>query len=213
MAKPKVTVVDYGLGNLMSVSQALLKVGADPEIVADPDGISFSQPLVLPGVGAFGEAMRCLRETGLQEAILGVALSGTPVLGICLGMQLMFDQSSEFGDTVGLGLIPGEVKKIFSGDHKRPGTRSTHIGWQELDLTSAGRSHSLFTNYEDKGALYFVHSYAAATHRPEHSLATVRYGGVKVLAAAAVNNVSGVQFHPEKSGAVGLAFLEKFLAG
>jgi len=207
----KVTVVDYGLGNLKSVSQALKALGAEPQVTSDPDIVDRAERVILPGVGAFRVAMEALRSRGLFDAVLATAKKGTPILGICLGMQLLFDSSDEFGHTDGLGLIPGKVSPIVSPEERSPAVRSTHIGWRTLDITPAGRSIRDFAGLRPDTSYYFVHSYGANPLHESDFYASVLYGGQKVCAVAGKENVQGVQFHPEKSAKAGLRVLESFL--
>jgi glutamine amidotransferase len=212
MSAREVTVVDYGLGNLMSVSQALTKVGARPLVTGDPERVLSSDRIVLPGVGAFGVAMGHLRELGLDEAVKSAASKGVPVLGICLGMQLLLDYSLEFGRSEGIGLIPGKVLQVVDGGAGDETVRATHIGWRELQHSECGQGHKFFNRAQEDDAFYFVHSYSAHSTDSRHTLATVNYGGHDVTAVVVAENVAGVQFHPEKSGPAGLRILENFLA-
>jgi len=209
----KVTVVDYGLGNLKSVSQALKALGAEPQVTSDPDIVALAERVILPGVGAFRVAMEALISQGLSDAVLATAKKGTPILGICLGMQLLFDSSNEFGYTDGLGLIPGKVSPIVSSSERSPAVRSTHIGWRTLDMTQSGSSIRDFAGLRPDTSYYFVHSYGASPLRESDLYASVLYGGQNVCAVAGNENVQGVQFHPEKSAKAGLRVLESFLAG
>lgn len=211
MSSRRVTVVDYGLGNLRSVSEALRKIGADAHISSDPDYIAKSSQLILPGVGAFGVAVASLSGYNLKEAVVRSALSGAPLLGICLGMQLLFNQSSEFGQSEGLGLIPGVVSEIRSPKDASSGVKKTHIGWRTLDLTTSGNSSRLLANCDPQDSFYFVHSFSGNPSESSDSLATVAFGNQTIVAAAFRENVFGVQFHPEKSGLAGLRLLEAFI--
>jgi glutamine amidotransferase len=209
----EVTVIDYGVGNLLSVSRALERCGARVTITSDEAAILTSTKVVLPGVGAFADGMAALRAQGLDAVVRKVAATGTPLLGICLGMQMLFDESEEFGATAGLGLISGRVVRIpgmtITGEpHKIP-----HIGWNELVLPAQRSSwqSSLLADVEPSEALYFVHSFMAEPALPEHRLADCRYGGILIAAAVKRDNVMGCQFHPEKSGEVGLKILRRFI--
>lgn len=208
----KVTIVDYGLGNLKSVSQALIAVGADPEITSDPRVVVRAERVILPGVGAFRVATDALRSLGLADAVTDVAQRGAPLLGICLGMQLLFDRSNEFGQTEGLGLIPGTVSRMLSHDETSPAVRSTHIGWRTVDMNLTRSSLPDVVGVHPGASYYFVHSYSAKPQNDEDTYATVIYGGKAVCAVAGHGNVMGVQFHPEKSARAGLTVLESFLA-
>lgn len=211
MDKPGVHVIDYGLGNLRSVSQGLVAVGATPLVCADPQSITEASKIVLPGVGAFPIAMKYLNESGLDLAVIEAANRGVPVLGICLGMQMLFERSSEFGNTPGLGLIGGKVVPILSN----PGIgklRSTHIGWRAISWKPGG-NRALKNRFDDEDYYYFVHSFAAEPSRETELWASVLYGGRELAAVVGSKNVWGTQFHPEKSGVAGLKVLEKFVHG
>ena len=208
----EVAVIDYGVGNLLSVSRALVHCGAKVTVTADPEVILAADRVVLPGVGAFANAMTSLRTAGLDRVVRGVAAAGTPLLGICLGMQMLMDASEEFGETPGLGLIPGRVIRIST--HTVPGSRHKipHIGWNELVLP-AGQSNwqgRLLAGIVPGQATYFVHSFMAQPAEPKHRLADCLYGGITVAAAVLCDNVVGCQFHPEKSGKVGLQIMNNF---
>tara|TARA_B110000977_G_scaffold194713_1_gene271835 strand:+ start:175 stop:801 length:627 start_codon:yes stop_codon:yes gene_type:complete len=202
-------VVDYGLGNLMSVAQGLEAVGSDPVVTSEPEEILKADRLILPGVGAFGVAIKSLESSGIGSALINSAQAGVPILGICLGMQLLFDGSSEFGFTPGLGLIPGEVAPIVVAP--RPGElRSTHIGWRKLDWSLT--SNPLVSKSVDPSdSFYFVHSYAATPSRGSDVWASVGYGEHRVTAFVGSGKIWGSQFHPEKSGAAGLKVLKAFV--
>lgn len=209
----EVTVIDYGVGNLLSVSRALEHCGARVTITSDATAILTSARVVLPGVGAFADGMAALQAEGLDAVVRQVAATGTPLLGICLGMQMLFDESEEFGATAGLGLIPGRVVNIpettTTGEpHKIP-----HIGWNELVLPAQRDSwqSSLLGDVKPGEAVYFVHSFMSAPASPEFRLADCRYGGIPIPAAVTRDNVMGCQFHPEKSGEVGLKILRRFI--
>ena len=210
----EVTVVDYGVGNLLSVSRALEHCGARVTITSDAAVILNSARVVLPGVGAFADGMAALRALGLDAVVRQVATNGTPLLGICLGMQMLLDESEEFGLTPGLGLIPGRVVKIPATSKTGAQHKIPHIGWSEL-LISAQRSSwqgSLLADVELGEAVYFVHSYMAEPTLPAHRLADCRYGGISISAVVNRDNVMGCQFHPEKSGDVGLKVLKRFFS-
>lgn len=194
-------IVDYGVGNLFSLRSSLKALGVDAETVSSPEGLKTASHIILPGVGAFGDAAKKLRDTGLYDAVKGEASDGKPILGICLGMQLLLDKSYEFGEHEGLGLIPGTVRPIadvIPADYKIP-----HIGWNELEFTD----HPLFKGLNKGDCVYFVHSYYGADC--PNVIATTDYGA-PLTAAVAKDNVMGCQFHPEKSGPVGLKILRAF---
>ena len=198
-------IVDYGVGNLFSLKSSLSAIGADASIASTADELRSADRIILPGVGAFGDAARKLRESGLDKIICEEAKSGKPLLGICLGMQLLLDKSLEYGEHEGLGLISGTIRPIadvIPSDFKIP-----HIGWNKLDLK--GES-PIFANISDGDYVYFVHSYYA-TDCDDAIIATTEYGA-DLTAAVAKDNVFGCQFHPEKSGDVGLNILKAFVS-
>ncbi|WP_135556262.1 imidazole glycerol phosphate synthase subunit HisH [Paenibacillus cymbidii] len=195
-----IAIIDYGMGNLHSVSKAVERLGRVALVTSDEAQIAAADGAILPGVGAFGDAMGYLRETGLREATLRYAASGKPLLGICLGMQLLFASSEEHGRHDGLGLLPGEVVR-FQGSYKVP-----HMGWNKL---SFHQPSPLFEGLEE-GHVYFVHSYHAKPERDSDLLATTDYFQ-QVTAIVGRDNVYGMQFHPEKSGELGMRLLGNFL--
>ena len=203
-----IAIVDYGVGNLFSLHSSLAAIGAESIVTGDAAAISKADAVILPGVGAFEDAAAKLRETGLAAAVRGVAASGKPLLGICLGMQLLFEKSYEFGEHEGLGLLPGSVVPmagVLPAELKIP-----HIGWNALHLTPAGKSSPLFANVYGGEYVYFVHSYYA-TGCGDALLAVTDYGA-DLTAAVGQGNVLGCQFHPEKSGTAGLGILRAFCA-
>ncbi|MFT3862764.1 MAG: imidazole glycerol phosphate synthase subunit HisH [Solirubrobacterales bacterium] len=197
---PSVLVLDYGMGNLRSVDKALEHVGARATIGADPEAVRAADGLVLPGVGAFPRAMERVRETGLDRLLAERAAAGTPILGICLGMQLLFEHGEELGGADGLGLLPGGVTLLDA-----PGLKVPNIGWAPVRWERESR---LTAGIESETPFYLVHSYVA---RPagDDVLGTAEYGE-RFVCAAERGNVFGVQFHPEKSSAAGLALLANF---
>ena len=201
-----VAIVDYGVGNLFSLRSSFAAIGREVQVTGDPDVLAKAGRLVLPGVGAFGDAAAALRKSGLDKAVLAAAEAGKPLLGICLGMQLLLEKSFEYGEHKGLGLIPGEVRPIR--EVIPPGLKAPHIGWNALALTQEGRACGLFKNTKEGDCVYFVHSYWAASPAP-CVLATAEYGA-PLTAAVGRGNVLGVQFQPEKSGSAGLAILRAF---
>ena len=193
-----IAIVDYGVGNLRSVERALVHAGAEPLITADPDELERAQGLVLPGVGAFAAAVGKLSENGLGRRLADLARRGKPMLGVCLGYQLLFDESTEGGRHEGLGLLPGRVVLVEGSTHLPV------IGWSRLKQTAAS---SLWDGVADEAYFYFVHSYA-----PESSESAIACTAHSPAAAAARKNVMGTQFHPEKSGADGLRVYRNFVA-
>lgn len=197
-----IAIIDYGMGNLHSVSKAVERLGYDAVVTADPKTILEADGAILPGVGAFGDAMQNLRNTGLDEVTAFYAKSGKPMLGICLGMQLLFSKSTEYGQNEGLNLLSGQVIR-FSGDFKIP-----HMGWNKLSFL---QSDSPLFQGLNEGHVYFVHSFHAKPEIRSELLATTDYNG-PVTAIVGRGNVYGMQFHPEKSGELGMSLLGNFLA-
>ena len=202
-----IAIVDYGVGNLFSLRSSLAAVGAEAEVTKDASVIRRAGKVILPGVGAFEDAMNKLRSSGLAETVIAEAASGKPLLGICLGMQMLFDRSFEYGEHAGLGLIPGSVVPI--GDVIPTGLKIPHIGWNALHFS--GRKSPLFRYIKEGDCVYFVHSYYAADCE-ENVIATAEYGA-ELTAAVQKDNIFGCQFHPEKSGKVGLGILRAFCEG
>lgn len=205
----KIVVLNYGLGNVRSVSNALRVIGAEAEVTCDEHAVAQADGLIIPGVGAFPHAIANLEQAGLIPVIHAYIDTGRPVLGICLGMQLLFERGTEFAETNGLGLIPGAIDRIpiFSGVGRLP-----HIAWSVIQPTEHGRE-AMFTGLSDKEMrFYFVHSYAATGVRQENLNATVNYMGQDVVAAVQKGNIWGTQFHPEKSGPAGLHVLKNFIS-
>lgn len=199
-----IAVVDYGVGNLFSLSSSLAAIGAEVVVTGDADVIRAADKILLPGVGAFEDAIAKLRASGLDEVVCAEAKNGKPLLGICLGMQLLFEKSYEFGEFEGLGLIEGAVRPIadvIPADYKIP-----HIGWNALHLV--GEKSPIFQYLNDGDHVYFVHSFYAADCE-KNVIATSEYGA-ELTAAVAKDNIFGCQFHPEKSGPVGLSILRAF---
>ena len=196
-----VAVVDYDAGNTLSVTRALEKAGASVDLTTDPEKVLAADAVVLPGVGAFGDCMRKLRERGLDEACREVYASGKPFLGVCVALQIVFDASEETPGVDGLGLMPGNVVRFESEELKIP-----HIGWNELSLA---REHPILADLDGE-AFYFVHSYYPQPADPEDLVGVAEYGA-RFCAAAGRENLLAVQFHPEKSSRAGLKLYENFL--
>lgn len=200
-----IAIIDYGVGNLFSLKSSFAAIGADTVVTGDPSIIRSAEKLVLPGVGAFGDAAALLKQNSLDKLVKEEALNGKPLLGICLGMQLLFEESHEFGRCPGLGLIPGKVvpmEGVIPPDYKIP-----HIGWNALDFPQ-GKQPPLLRTVQAGDCVYFVHSFWA-DQCGDACIATTEYGAV-LTAAVAHGNVMGCQFHPEKSGDVGLQILRTF---
>lgn len=199
-----VAIVDYGVGNLFSLKSSMEAIGAEIVVTGDAEVLRSAEKIILPGVGAFEDAVRKLRETGLDAVIIEEASKGKPVMGICLGMQMLLDKSFEYGEHQGLGLIKGEVRPIDEVIPK--GLKIPHIGWNGLKFSK--NKHEIFKYINDGDFVYFVHSYYGAKC-DESVIATAEYGA-ELTAAVAQGNVCGCQFHPEKSGDVGLKILKAF---
>ena len=201
-----IAIVDYGVGNLFSIQSSLRFLGADAAVTGDAAVIASAERVILPGVGAFADAAEKLRVSGLDRSVRDAAEVGKPLLGICLGMQLLFDKSFEYGEHDGLGLIPGRVvpmEGVVPADHKIP-----RIGWNGLIFPEDRQKSELFRYIDQGDHVYFVHSYYAADCG-EHVIAYTEYGA-PITAAVQRSNVYGTQFHPEKSGQVGLSILRAF---
>lgn len=212
---PRVAILDYGSGNLRSAERAVHRAGADVEVTADPHTAEAADGLVVPGVGAFAACMEGLLSVR-GEKIIGTRLAGgRPVLGICVGMQILFEASEEFGEHAGLGILPGRVKPIPSLTVDHVPQRVPHIGWNHLVEPEQGRDWAGTLLAPLKGrrpAVYFVHSFAAQPADPADRLADCVYGGHRICAAVQRGNVMATQFHPERSGETGLDVVRHFVA-
>jgi glutamine amidotransferase len=210
---PEVTVIDYGVGNLLSVQRGLEHCGAKVILTGAPEKILAAKRVVLPGVGAFANAMQTLENLRLVAVIRELAQRKTPLLGICLGMQLLLEESDEFGVTAGLGLIPGRVIPISTKTISDVRQKIPHIGWTALQVSNAavGWKDTLLEDNCQGEAAYFVHSYMAVPRDPSHRIADCFYGGHKIAGAIGRDQITGCQFHPEKSGEVGLKILRRFV--
>jgi glutamine amidotransferase len=213
MSAPEVTVIDYGVGNLLSVQRGLEHCGAKVILTAEPVQILAAKRVVLPGVGAFANAVQALEQLGLVAVIREIAHRRTPLLGICLGMQLLLEESEEFGVTSGLGLIPGRVIPVPSRALSGATQKIPHIGWSALEPSNAavGWQETLMQESRPGDATYFVHSFMAVPSDPAHRIADCLYGGHKIAATIGRDQITGCQFHPEKSGEVGLKILRRFI--
>ncbi len=199
-----IAIVDYGVGNLFSLKSSMEAIGADTVVTGDAETLRNAEKIILPGVGAFEDAIAKLRSTGLDVVIKEEAAKGKPIMGICLGMQMLLEKSFEYGEYEGLGLIKGEVRcidEVIPKDLKIP-----HIGWNALKFN--GEKHKIFKYINEGDFVYFVHSFYGAKCA-ESTIATAEYGA-DLTAAVADKNVCGCQFHPEKSGDVGLRILKAF---
>ena len=199
-----IAVVDYGVGNLFSLCCSLEAIGAKSVVTSDPDVIKSADRIILPGVGAFGDAAAKLRSTGLDKVVINEAKAGKPIFGICLGMQLLFEKSYEYGETEGLSLLKGSVIPMQGRIPEE--LKIPHIGWNALHIEV---EHPLLKYVNEGEHVYFVHSYYAVDCK-DSLIASSEYG-TAVTAAVALGNVAGMQFHPEKSGDVGLKILKAFV--
>lgn len=210
MTKTKIAIIDYGIGNVKSILNALDNLNAETVLTNKPEEILNADGVILPGVGAFKTGMENLISHGLTPVIHQYVQTGKPFLGICLGMQLLMDESEEFGNTKGLGLIKGKVKKL--NINEKTGERLPHVSWNEIKEPEQNRwKNSILENIPPSSDVYFVHSFAAVPNNAADILATCEYGNVDFCAAVKKNNVFGMQFHPEKSGKTGLDILKKFI--
>jgi glutamine amidotransferase len=205
----RVTIVDYGLGNLFSVARLFRAADAEVELTADPKVVSGADRLVLPGVGAFGDGMAGLRSRDLVEPIVAFASAGRPLLGICLGMQLLMTAGTEFGDTTGLGLIKGQVV-AFGADGRPVLGKVPHVGWSRLDPASDWRG-SVLANVAPGSSVYFSHSYFPAPDDPDVVAARTTHAGIEFCSFVRDRNIEASQFHPDMSGTVGLAIARAFV--
>lgn len=198
-----IAMIDYDAGNIKSVEKALLLLGQEVEVTGDPERILKAEKVILPGVGAFGDAMENLKRAGLDEVIRRVAAKGTPFMGICLGLQLLFERSDEAPGAEGLGLLEGEILKIPDQE----GLKIPHMGWNSLHLEHGGR---LFRGIEEQSYVYFVHSYYLKAKDESIVKASTEYS-THIHASVEKDNIFGCQFHPEKSSEVGLRILKNFV--
>jgi glutamine amidotransferase len=211
----KITLLDYGMCNMLNVARALEHAGADVHVTEAPKDAVAAERLVVPGVGAFSECMRAVNDLGHGDAIREFVKSGRPMLGICVGMQILFEASEEFGETPGLGILPGRVRMVPNTTTTGARQRVPHIGWNHLIEPQAGRiwDKTLLEPFGMVGpAVYFVHSFAAQPSNDDDRLADCDYGGHRISAMVKRDNVTATQFHPERSGTVGLRMLKEFLS-
>ncbi|MBO6179210.1 MAG: imidazole glycerol phosphate synthase subunit HisH [Selenomonadaceae bacterium] len=201
-----IAVIDYGVGNLFSVEKALIASGGEVAVTNNADTIKNADKLVLPGVGAFGDCMKQLEATNLVDTVKNEVAKGKPLLGICVGLQLLFEESEESEGVRGLALLPGKIKKIDATGEKIP-----HMGWNSLDISENTGKTNLFNGLSSNPYVYFVHSFHAVCE-PSLISATCDYGG-KITAAVQKENIVATQFHPEKSGDVGINILKNFVEG
>jgi len=203
-----ITIIDYEMGNLRSVEKAFEKLGFDARVSNNPDDLLTTDKVVLPGVGAFKDCITNLRDGGFVEPLLQHVEAGKPLLGICVGMQMLFDESEEFGRHKGLGLIPGKVARFPAGMEERgERLKVPHMGWNTIQIQ---RPAPLFKDTAEGSYVYFVHSYYCAADNPKDVAASCRYGDIVFTAAIWRDNLMATQFHPEKSQDVGLKIFENF---
>ncbi|MFZ5595413.1 MAG: imidazole glycerol phosphate synthase subunit HisH [Bacillota bacterium] len=195
-----IAIIDYGMGNLRSVEKGFEKVGAKVGIVKDPEEIGRAKGVVLPGVGAFADAMANLKKSGMDVAVRRAVDEGKPFLGICLGLQLLFEASEEWGHSKGLGILPGMVRRLPEG------LKVPHMGWNQVRVR---RAHPIFSDIPDNSSFYFVHSYYVDPEEDSVKCGVTDYG-TEFTSAVARNNVIAIQFHPEKSSTLGLRLLRNF---
>jgi imidazole glycerol-phosphate synthase subunit HisH len=215
MSTQKITLLDYGMCNMLNVARALEYAGADVHVTDDAKEAVAAERLVVPGVGAFSECIRAVNKLGHGDAIREFVKSGRPMLGICVGMQILFEASEEFGDTPGLGILPGRVRIVPNITANGARQRVPHIGWNHLIEPQGGRAwgKTLLQPFGTVGpAVYFVHSFAAQPSNDDDRLADCDYGGHRISAMVKRDNVTATQFHPERSGTVGLRMLKEFLS-
>lgn len=209
-----IVVVDYGIGNVFSVCNALRQIGAEPELTGNLNSIRSADRVILPGVGAFAHAMDALDSSGISDALRDFVGTGRPFLGICIGMQVLMQRSTEFGLTEGLGFIDGSVDRINNTGPDGTVLRVPHIGWGQVvpadGITSEAWASSIVGGDGGAHEFYFVHSFHALPTHAHDCHALVNYGGNSVTAAVRRDNILGVQFHPERSGPAGLNLLKRF---
>lgn len=210
MNNKKIVIIDYGLGNLYSLYKALKRYSDDIVISDNPKDISSADAVIIPGVGAFAVGMQGLKKRNLVDVLIDFAASGKPMMGICLGAQLLLSKGFEFGEYDGLNIISGKVQifpKEVSQREKIP-----HIGWSSINPPKMVKwNNTIFSNINNQANIYFVHSYIMIPERVENIFALAEYGGLKFCAAVKKGNIYGIQFHPEKSGEVGLTIIKNFI--
>jgi glutamine amidotransferase len=213
---PEITIIDYGIGNILSVKRGFESFGAKVTLTSDHQNILAAKRVVLPGVGAFANSMKALKNLGLVEVICEVAQNNIPIMGICLGMQLLFEESYEFGITKGLGLLPGSVIPIPSKTLLGLTLKTPHIGWRKISQTNQTNQtnwhEKLLQDSSNSDFFYFVHSFMGVPRNDSHRIANCFYGDYKIAAIVGRDKIIGCQFHPEKSGNAGLKILRQFCA-
>ena len=214
MSQPKVTIVDYGMCNLLNVARAFEYCGAQVTVTENPNTVPAASRLVVPGVGAFSDSMREVTQRGFADALRVFAQSGKPMFGICVGMQMLFDTSEEFGEHAGLSILPGRVQAVPSLTTEGKSQRVPHIGWSHLVAPESGREWGgtlLEPMIGIHPAVYFVHSFSAVPSVASDRLADCLYGGHLICSAVQRDNLMASQFHPERSGEAGLTLIRRFL--
>lgn len=207
-----IAIIDYGLSNLLSIQRAVSIFDEDYCVTSSRDAVRSSDRIILPGVGAFGYGMDRLDKLGLSVAIREKAEEGTPILGICLGMQMLLDKSEEGGSYAGLGLIKGVVSRIPDSDIDNNRQDVPHIGWERLEINNRYEGkYDIFKHCDSIGEAYFIHSYEAVVEKEENLVSTVVYGGRKIAAIIQKDGIVGCQFHPEKSAEFGLDLIKAFI--
>ena len=206
MSERQIAVLDYGIGNIHSVAKALRAAGSNPLLTSSPEDVRKADLLVVPGVGAFADCMGCLVERSLDQPVLDFIRTGRPFLGICVGMQMLFSESLEFGTHPGLGVIEGAVERL----KEEVGIKIPHVGWNAVQAARPWAG-SLLDDVQPGDMLYFTHSFTATPTHENNRLADTQYGSNRICAAVQVDNVMGTQFHPEKSGDLGLKILQRFI--
>ena len=208
--KQNIAILDYGIGNLISVKKAIEYVGGTPIISSNFDKLLSCDKLILPGVGAYAKGMYLLNKRGLKNLVYEFIKTGKPIMGICLGMQLLFQESEEFGFTSGLGVLEGKIVSIKKNSKDKT-IKIPHISWSELYFERGRENNILLCGIKKKDQVYFVHSYGVDYKTTDTIISSVYYYDIKIAAIVQKNNVFGCQFHPERSGEVGLKILENFL--
>jgi imidazole glycerol-phosphate synthase subunit HisH len=211
--KPRVTILDYGMCNMLNVVRAFKHIDADVLVTDSAAEAAGADRLVVPGVGAFKDSLAAIVERGYDDAIRRYVDTNRPFLGICVGMQMLFEASDEFGTHKGLGILEGRVKEIPKTSSIGAAQKVPHIGWSKLSQAASGKTwaNSILSDHPVEEAVYFVHSFAAVPSCANDRLADVSYGGFSICAAVQRNNLTAVQFHPERSGEGGLNILRKFV--
>lgn len=205
----EIGILDYGAGNMINVSRAIEHLGLEYRLVSSSDDLKKIDKLIIPGVGAFPVAMDNLSKLGLINPLIEFANNGNPVLGICLGMQMLFDESEEKGITPGLGLLKGSIQKIPSTSKSKPIVKVPHVGWNDLIINN--HQSKIIKRVDSADSVYFVHSFMVNEYVDNNLIAYCSYENIKIPAIVEHNNIIGCQFHPEKSGKVGLNILNNFL--